>query len=266
MSLLLAFGLVGVLALAAAVGSELLAAGVAITQLVFTLGAVRMAPIPAAGRAAWLALVSGLVAVGWMVSEGTSSLTPMAKVLGLVVLIAIVMQLWRRDGRPRMTASLTLMVTAAALAVLPAAWVGLWHADSGRGQYAVWLGLLGVGITVLAEMLGVSVSLRRLLAVLVSGAAAAALVTIVDMAADVPAVGAVVIAAFGAVLAAAALAAIDRLAAEPVRPAGDGPLVVGKTAVTAEMDVAAAISSSRIALPIIMAAPVVYVLGRILVG
>ncbi|MFW6204882.1 MAG: hypothetical protein ACOC96_07905 [Actinomycetota bacterium] len=266
MSLLLAFGLVGVLALAAAVGSELLAAGVAVAQLVFAFGVVRMAPIPGAGRAAWLALITGLAAAGWMASTGTPALTPMAKVLGPVVLVAIVLQLWRRDGRARMTTSLTFMVAAAVLAVLPAAWVGLWHTDSGRGQYAVWLGLLGVGITVLSEMLGVSSALRRLLAVLVSGAVAAGLVTVVDPATDLPAVGAVVIAAFGAVMAVAALAGIDRLAAEPVRRAEDGPLVVGKTAVTAERDVAAAVSSCRITLPVIVAAPVVYVLGRILVG
>lgn len=267
MSSLLAAGLVGMLAIASAAGGQLLAAGVLIVQLVFTMGAIRLAPVPAANPAAWLSLAVGAAAAGWVAVAGIPELSPLAKVLGLAFLLAIVLQLARGDGRSRLNSSLSLTVAGCVLAALPAAWVGLRFTDG--GAYAVGLGLLGVGAAVLAEMLGTSATLRRLLAVLVSGAAAVGLVVLVaDLAAAVPAVSAVVMAVFGAVLAVAALAGVDRLASEPLRSTGDDqPQATAATSdLMAERAVAASLAPLRATLPIITAAPVVYVLGRILVG
>lgn len=263
MSSLLAAALVGALAVASAVGGPPLAAGVLIVQAVFTMGVVRLAPVPASGRSAWLALLVGAVVVGWIAWDGTPELSPLAKVLGPAFVVAVLVQMSRQDGRNRLNASLSLAVAACVLTALPAAWVGLRFADG--GAYAVGFGLLGVGVAVLAEALGAAV-VRRLLAVLVAGVVAAGLVVALgDMAAEVPAVSAVVIAAFGALLAVAALVAVDRINVDPVRTNGQ-PLAVGGSELTAERAVAASQVPLRLTLPIIAAAPVVYVLGRILVG
>lgn len=260
---LLAAALVGVLALGSAVGGLLLAAGILIVQFVFTMGAVRVAPVPAAEQSAVFALLVGGVAAGWIGWVGIPELSPMAKVLGPAFALAVLLQLLRTDGRPQLNASLALTMTACVLAALPAAWVGLRFADG--GAYAVGLGLLGVGVAVLFEGWGVSATLRRLLAVLVAGGLAAGLVVLFEnMAAAVPAVSAVVVAAFGAVLAVAALAGVDRLADASPRHAGGA--TGGGVELAAERAAAVALRPLRMTLPVIVAAPVVYVLGRILVG
>ncbi|HEU4544143.1 MAG TPA: hypothetical protein VFR23_23635 [Jiangellaceae bacterium] len=257
MSSLLAAGLIGVLAVGSAAGGEFLAAGVLIAQVVFVMGAVRVAPVPAASGAAWLALLVGAGATAWTAWAGLPGLSPVAIVLGPALVLAIVLQLVRRDGRPRLTASLTLAVSACVLVVLPVAWVGLRYADG--GGHAVALGLLGAGIAVLADALRVSAMLRRLLGVLVAAALAAGLVVWLETFSLVPAVSAVVVAAFGAVMAIVALAAVDVLADESRRSQGQ-PHAVGYT-----RDVAVAMTPLRVVMPVVVAAPVVYVLGRILV-
>jgi hypothetical protein len=232
-----------------------LAGGVLIAQVVFVMGAVRMAPVPAANGAAWLAFLVGIGATGWTAWAGLPGLSPVAMVLGPALVVAIVIQLFRRDGRPQLTASLTLTVAACVLTVLPVAWIGLRYADG--GSHAVALGLLGAGIAVLADALGVPAMLRRLLAVLVAAAVAAGLVMRFEGFSAVPPVSAVAVAAFGAVMAIVALAVVDVMAAESRRRQGD-------FAATRTGDVAV-VTPLRIAMPIVVAAPVVYVLGRILV-
>jgi hypothetical protein len=255
-SSLLAAGLIGVLAVGSAAGGGFLAAGVLVAQVVLVMGAVRVAPVPLANGAAWLALLVGVGATVWTAWSGLPGLAPVAMVLGPAFVLAIVLQLMRRDGRPRLTASLTLTVTACVLTVLPVAWVGLRYADG--GNHAVVLGLLGAGIAVLADALGISTMLRRLLAVLVAAAAAAGLVGWLDSLSSVPPVSAVAVAAFGAVMAIVAVAAVDVLADESRRR--QGHLMVGQT-----RDAAVAVTPLRVVMPVVVAAPVVYVLGRILV-
>jgi hypothetical protein len=85
--------------------------------------------------------------------------------------------------------------------------------------------------------------------VLVAAGLAAGFVSLIDdVDVAVPAVGAVVVTAFGALTATSALAAVDRLGVEVGDR--DGAMLV----------------PMYVALPIVAAAPVVYVLGRILVG
>ncbi len=262
---LLAAALVGVLALGSAAGGLVLAAGILIVQFIFALGAVRVAPVPAAAESSVLALLVGAVTVGWIGWAGIPELSPVAKVLGPTFAIAVVVQLLRADGRGRLHASLSLTVAGCVLAALPAAWVGLRYADG--GAYAVGLGLLGVGVAVLFDGWGVSATLRRLLAVLVAGVLAAGMVLLIgNMAAAVPAVSAVVVAAFGAVLAVAAMAGVDRLAEESERSVDAAPTGRGGVGLAAERAVAVSLQPLRLTLPLIVSAPVVYVLGRILVG
>jgi hypothetical protein len=100
---------------------------------------------------------------------------------------------------------------------------------------------------------------RRLLAVLVAAAAAAALAVWVETFSAVPAVSAVAVAAFGAVMAIVALAVVDVLGAESRRRLEER-LEVGQNG-----DLAVAVTPLRVVMPVVVAAPVVYVLGRILV-
>lgn len=244
---LLATGLVTVLGVASVAGRVVLAAAVVVVQFVFALGGVRPAAVPAARPAGWLALVAGVAGSVWTAFGDTADLEPVAALLGPVLVAAVVVQLARRDGRNRLTESLALAVAACALSVLPVAWIALRAADG--GAYAVGLGLLGVGVAAVAEAIPASAAMRRTLAVLVAGGLAAGLVLLVDdVASAVPAVGAVVVAAFGALTAVTALAAVDRLATE-IEEADEAVLV-----------------PLFVTLPIIATAPVAYVLGRILVG
>lgn len=242
-----ASGFIAALALASVAGRTVLAAGVVVVQFVFALGGVRRTSVPATRLAGWLALTVGVAGSVWTAFADTADLKPVASLLGPALVVAVVVQLARRDGRAYLTESLTLAVGASALAVLPVAWIALRGADG--GAYAVGLGLLGVGVVALAEAIPLSPAVRRMLAVLAATALAAGLVSLIDDVAEaVPAVGAVVVTAFGALAATSALAAVDRLGAEVGDR--DGAMLV----------------PLYVALPIVAAAPVAYVLGRILVG
>jgi hypothetical protein len=247
MTSLLCTALVGVLAVAAAVGRPLLGAGVAVVQVVFTLGGVRPATVPAARAGAWLALVVSIGASVWVIVGDLSELWPVAALLGPAVVAAVMIQLARRGGRQALTASLTMTVAACALALLPVAWVALVGANG--GVHAVWLGLLGVGVVGLAEVLPIPVAVRRSLAVLLAGALGAGLVFAAEGVADaVPTVGGVVLATVAALTAVTAVAAVDRVAEE------------------VDDTTAGVLTPLRVTAPIVVAAPVAYVLGRVLVG
>lgn len=287
--------LAGVLALASASGSALLAGGVALVVLLFTLGAVSAAGVHSARWAGVVALAAGGGALAWTYLEETSDLTPIAALLAPTIVASIVVQLWRRDGRPRLTASLAYSVSACVLAVLPVGWLALQESTDGR--YSVGLALLGIGAVGLAEAFPVSRAGRRFGGVLVAALAAGALVMWVridQVGETVPAVSAVVVATFGGLMAAIAFAVVDRLEDElatapvpvPSRVApvsvdapSSGPPSVqqvgaepGDVPVAGEVDGeaaprgAAAFVPLRISLPFVAAAPVAYVLGRIFVS
>lgn len=268
--------LAGVLALASASGSTLLAGGIALVVLIFTLGAVAAARVHSARWSAVVALLAAAGALGWTWAESTSDLTPVAALLGPTLVLSIVVQLWRRDGRAGLTTSLAVAVTASVLAVLPVTWLAL--RESSDGQYPVGLALLGVGAVGLTESLPVSRAVRRLIGVLVAALGAGALVLTTDWMSDaVPAVSAVVIATFTGLLAAVAFAAVDRLADEytpqPVAvtvsvgaPAGTRSGTGDAAEAPAVPRGAAAFLPLRVSLPFIAAAPAAYVLGRIFVA
>lgn len=268
--------LAGVLALASASGSALLAGGLALVILIFTLGAVAAARLHSARWSAMVALAAAVGALGWTWAEETSDLTPMAALLAPTLVLSIVVQLLRRDGRAGLTTSLSVAVTASVLAVLPVTWLAL--RESSDGQYPVGLALLGVGAVGLTESLPLSRAVRRLVGVLVAALGAGALVLTTDWVGDaVPAVSSVVVATFAGLMAAVAFAAVDRLADEYTpRPqpvavtvgAPDGTQVgpVDGAEASAVPRGAAAFLPLRVSLPFIAAAPAAYVLGRIFVG
>ncbi|AYY14517.1 hypothetical protein EF847_19280 [Actinobacteria bacterium YIM 96077] len=284
--------LAGVLALASASSPVLFAAGLAVVQVVFALGVVRASGLPSARPAAWLALIAGVGALVWVERSGTPELVPVAAVLGPTVLIAIVVQLLRRDGRGELNRALSLVVAACVLVTLPVIWVAL-HATS-AGVHTVGFALLGVGVVALAEALPASRALRRVLGVVVASSATAVLVTVLEsMESAVPAVSAVVIAAFSGVMTGVAFAMADRLAGESgpagsagatsqaSNPDGDaehqqatrgGTSTDTRVATDVHADGAgpitvnpATIVPMRIAGPFVAAAPTAYVLGQLLV-
>lgn len=278
--------LAAVLSVASASDSLVLAGGVTLVVLLFTLGAVSPAEVPSARPAAAVASAAGLGALLWTSLDQTSDLTPIGAMLGPALVLAIVVQLWRRDGRPAMTVSLAFAVTACVLAVLPVTWVAL--RESTDGVYSVGLALLGVGAVGLTEALPMSRAARRALGVLAAAVGAGALVVTVSRVSEaVPAVSALVVTTFSGLMAAIAFAVADRLAAEfPTAAATPIPVPAGgelgsasqaapETTAGEALDLADEAPPARrgsmtflplrISLPFIAAAPTAYVLGRIFV-
>lgn len=112
-----------------------LPAVVLLVQAGFLLAWFRWAQVPATGPGASLALgAAALADLSVMRSasalpEALPALEPVAAVLGAAFVLALVVQILRRDGRPRVAASLTATVTATVLAVAGA----LWLAGAGLG-------------------------------------------------------------------------------------------------------------------------------------
>jgi hypothetical protein len=128
-----------------------------------------------------------------------------------ILVLAIIVQLMRRGGRERLTASLSLVVSACVLAMVAVTWMPLRFAP--EGAHSVGLALLGVGVVSLGELIPMSRALRRVLGVIGASVGGALVVLLVDdVAVAVPAVSGVVVAAFAGLMAAAAYAIVDRLA------------------------------------------------------
>jgi hypothetical protein len=311
---LLSAAVAAALALASVAGPVVFAAGLAVVILLFTLGGAAASGLPSARPVSVLAAVVGIGALAWMVVTDRPDLTPLAATLGPAFVVIVVSQLLRRDGRHRLTASLTFAVAIAAFSVVPAMWLALRHASS--GPTSVLFGLLGVCVVSLAEAVPTSRSGRRVAGIIVgAGVATAVAVLSEGSVASVPPVSAVVLAAFGGALTAAAFAAIDRISvdierdvpaldpvtdpvpapmldhrpvlvteppgttvdrsgdpsstAEPARVdsvASDTPAGLADAQALPGLAGLAALVPLRITLPVIVAAPAVYVLGRIFVG
>ena len=84
---------------------------------------------------------------------------PLAAVLALTLLAAFVVQLLRRDGRERLTASLTATGTAATMVVLGSLWLALDTVR--RGDTVLLVAVLALAAVVLADLLPLPGWLRR---------------------------------------------------------------------------------------------------------
>jgi hypothetical protein len=136
MAALLASALAGVLVAGTVGGRYALAGAVALAQLVLVLGIARGSNIPGSRISAAVALVAGVATVGLIATQPEAppdpdTLLPLVGTAGLGFVAMIVVQLLRRDGRERLTASLTLGVTTLLLATVGATWLGLWGEDIG---------------------------------------------------------------------------------------------------------------------------------------
>jgi hypothetical protein len=229
-----AAGLAVVLGLAAAGPVGVLVAAVALVQLLVVARWFAALDVSAAARGG--AVIGAAAAIGAdlvvALRDDRRPLAPVSAVLGLAMLAALVQQLSRRDGRDRLTASLSTTVSLAAVAALGSCYLG---AQSSRdGSAFVVAAVAGAAAAVLAaalpgpEIVGAGAGL-------VAGVGAGAVVGLLS---DLgPRTGALV--GLGCVVAAAVTAAVARRAVRP------DPLVTA-------------------GLPLLLAAPVAFVLARLL--
>jgi hypothetical protein len=243
MTRLLAVGvgpaLAAVVVLGAAAGEEVLLLAVALVQGCLVAGWHRSVGVPGAVEGALIAAAAALAAdVLVLTAPADRPLARVPAVLALAVLGAVGAQLVRRDGRPRLVASLTATVCLAAFAALPAAQLAALGSEGGVPLVAATI--VPAGLVAAADAVSRAGSgprwLRPLLALVAALATGAVVGGLTRLAMDAAIATA---AASGAVGWAGAVLA-DRAA----RP---DPLLAA-------------------ALPVALAAPVGYVLGRLLVG
>ncbi len=267
MPALLAAGLSGLLLLASAAGEWVLAAAVFLVQALLLLAISGIVRVPGARAAAALALVVGGVSCVVVIRADTApDWGAMAVVLGLAMLGAFAVELGRRD-RDQLVESLSLTTTAVILAGLLVGWVALRTAPD--GTVSLGIAAAAVGVAGLVEALPGSRALIRTLAVLVA-AGAAALVGGLDVVADAAEpINVIAVGAFAALLAVVAFGVVDRIAEDVVEEALPGGVPAPRggrrkrrrpgVGGTAEVLL-------RASLPLCLAAPVSYVVGRIMVG
>jgi hypothetical protein len=231
----LTLALAGALALAAYAAEAPLVLGVLVVQGLLVWGWHDALGVP--GRTGGRVLAGAAAATAdvlLLVRDDTRALTPVAGVLAIAMLGAMIHQLARRQGRERLTESLTATTTLVVLCTLGALFVA---ADQTRGGPAlVALAALSAAVAAAASLIPLPTALVAVVAT-VGGVTVGLLVaalTHLSVGAALPT---------GAVAAATAVAAITfvRLTRQP--------------------DLAAAG-----ALPLLSVAPVAYLLGRLLVG
>ncbi len=233
--------------------TPLLFAALVVTQAVVVVTWHRCLGLPGAVGGALVAggaaMAADVLAVDSAVdSAGNRPLSDVPGVLALAVLAALVHQLARRNGRDRLTASLTATVTLVALAALGSAYVAAWHLEDGPGLVAVTATaavLVVAGVAVRHRLGG---SHRHDIGGVAAATGAAALVVVVPGALDV--LPALVVGGGSALLAWVATALVARA---PVTEPVQAPESWQRPALGA-------------ALPVLVAGPVAYVLGRLVLG
>jgi len=223
--------------------TPLLLAALVVTQAVVVATWHRCLGVPGAAGGAAVAGATA-VAADVLVLDGSSDqpLSSVPAVLALAVLAALVHQLARRDGRDRLTASLTATVSLAALAALGSAYVASLDLEQGPGLVSA------AGVAAALVVAGVfarrrSGASRRYDIVVVPAAGAASAVVMVAL--EGLEVGPAL--AVSGVSALVAWVASVLVARAPGSGSREG----------------AALGAG---LPMLVAGPVAYVLGRLLVG
>lgn len=267
-----AVSLVGVLG--SLIGQEGLLLPVLAAQVLLAVGLFAALDVPGAELGVPLVVAAALVGdIAMLADDSDPSLGPLAGVLGPAFGLAILAQLARYNARAKVTASLTATLTALTLALLGAALLaarGMPH-----GQTVTMVTILAAGAATAVLMAPIPAAIADLAAVPV----AVALGTLAgQIAGDLRAWNNVVLALAAGTLAvlgrrAAAYLAYDRHAAVHP-PAPDPGPDHGRAAARSARRAAAhearrsgeAVLVVGSALPILLAAPTSYVLGRLLVG
>lgn len=298
-SAMLAIGVAAVTAGASAGGQAALLVAVALVQVLLVVGWFAVLDVPGERGGAAIALAAGLAADIAMLERGAAaSVGPLAGVLGLATVAALLHQLARSnagrgprgaaepagsDGRQtaaRVTESLTATLSATVFSVLAATLVA--ERGATHGQTVTVVAVTAAGAATAVSVLTVSVLPLRpelgdplaAVAGLAVGAGAGALSGDMDTGYVLAvAVGAAVLAVVGRRI--AAFAAFDVAARRVRATAGSAdPPAGGRAAARAARRAAArearrageAILLVGTALPVVLAAPAAYILGRLLVG
>jgi hypothetical protein len=231
----LTLALAGALALAAYAAEAPLALAVLVVQGLLVWGWYDALDVP--GRTGGWAL-AGAAAVTTdvllLVRDDTRALTPVAGVLAVAMLGAMVHQLGRRGGRQRLTESLTATMTLVAVATLGGLFVA---AEQTLGGPAL------VALAALSAAVAAGASMVPLPTALVTGLAAA-----------------------GGLVLGLLVAGITDLTVGPALVTGAAAAATAFAAITFVRRVKQPDLATAAALPVLSVAPVAYVLGRILVG
>ena len=209
------------LAAAAFLGATGVSGAVALLVVVLAIGWPRLLDLPSGGGSATvLALVGrgGVVAV--VLGGGTLGTLPFIVACGLV--LAFLVEMLRRDGRPRLVESLTATVAGLVVAVCGAGWTAVVEHDGGPDFVVVSAGALAA-----ASVAAVLVPWKGWSSVGAAITAGAAVGTGVAALVPVTALGAgVVVGVFAGVLAASLHVLLEKLPASTSRWGGVASAVV----------------------------------------
>ncbi len=258
------------------IGQEGLLLPVLAAQALLAVGLFAVLGVPGAEIGVPLVVVAALVGDIAMIVEGSDpSLAPLAGVLGPALAVALLAQLARRDGRGQVTASLTATLTALTCALLGAALLAARGTAHGQTVTVVTILAAGAAMAVLTAPIPPAIAdLAALPAAVLFGTVGG------EIAGDVSLWNNVVLALAAGTLAvagrrAAAYLAYDADAAKHTVPAAGAAEETGGRAAARTARRAAAREARRSgeavlvvgsALPILLAAPTSYILGRLLVG
>ncbi|MBD9698562.1 hypothetical protein IGS67_03510 [Flavimobilis sp. GY10621] len=209
------------LAAAAFLGATGVSGAVALLVVVLAIGWPRLLDLPSgAGSTTVLALV-GLGGVAAVVLDGgTLGTLPFVVACGLV--LAFLVEMLRRDGRPRLVESLTGTVAGLVVAACGAGWTAVVEHDGGPDLVVVSAGALAA-----ASVAAVLVPWKGWSSVGVAVAAGAAVGTGIAALVPVTALGeGVVVGAFAGVLAASLHVLLEKLPASTSRWGGVASAVV----------------------------------------
>ena len=231
----LTLALAGVLALAAYAAEAPLVLAVLVVQGLLVWGWYDALDVPGRSGGSVLAGAAAVTAdVLLLVGDDTRALTPVAGVLAMAMLGAMVHQLTRRDGRIQLTESLTATMTLVAFATLGALFVATEQTLGGPAL---------VALAALSAAVAAGASMVPLPTALVAGTAA---------------VGGLVLGLL--------VAGITDLSVGPALTTGVAAAATAFAALTFVRRVKQPNLATTAALPLLSVAPVAYVLGRILVG
>ena len=239
MTAAVAAGLAVALVLGGLIDPLVLLPAVLLTQVLLAVAwfPALQASSPLGGRIVVLG-AAGAADVAVLAADETRPMQHVAPVLAVAVLAALAHQLARRDGRSELTRSLTAAGAATVFACLGSAWLALDVSREGTG-------LLVLGAVAAAAPAVVELGRRRLGRPRWAGAVWAAAVTGV---------------------AAAAVAETTDLSLPVALAAGAGAVVAARLAMLLAERAPVPHPLLPAALPPVLVAPVVYLLGRLLVG
>lgn len=225
----LTVGFAGLVALACYAGRPVLLLALLLVQAVLIGGWYGFANVPGerGGVVVALGAAAGADAVLLLQDTDPPSLAPLAGVVGLVLVAALLHQLLRRDGRPELTASLSATVALGVVAALGGGYLVAREARAGVGVVVAVLAGVAVG-TVLAALPGPR-WLTGALSV-AGGAAAGAAVAAVELVGAAAGAG---LGLTGGALAGVAATMTSYAAGQPparLAVAGTLPLVLGGSA------------------------------------